>query len=631
MPGIRLRLSKLRHACPGQLAPFEGLWDYTSGLDYYPGTIFRFPLRNAKTASVLRPGKKNLNSGEVLHFLHNYFREARISLLFLRRIKSVSFSVYGNPDDRWSVTRRPPMDEDAKSFSELVVCEFDDGDKVAGKDKWWVAIEDLHPPANHLLESSRRVMKNVECGIAALISSTAASKPIQSRTFSTLPLDIPSDLPVHVHATFSLSGDRQSIAIDEYGTQSHGSRWNRYLLEDALPKLYLVFLDNIGTQVRHRVFEFWPREVPPKRSCAELLCASFWEEVPKSSRRLFPKAQLDMASRQRRPADLLDINQAVFDFLPASQSEILAGLLISLDLNLVRHIPAEITKRLNALRPKVKSVTGPMLRELFKSDRGRKCLLNESTKRPHILEAIFRQIIPTEADLADLDGCHLLPLADGSLATFKYLDDRSPKYYLASERELTLFTFASKCLVAPGTGDRLRPLLESGKFNFVPLRLCHMERLLAMKPPVSAPNPEAERWLANFWEFWNASLDSTTSNTINSQAKIFRATRDGLVSYASPAEFQEFPAVVQPSSLEHQQLCDNIPGLYHFDPKLMPNSLMNSEKSFSNEESFYRFVQALSALAGASRIGLFVKTHLGLTDLEVRFPGGHSKNTNHKA
>jgi sacsin len=110
------------------------------------------------------------------------------------------------------------------------------------------------------------------------------------------------------------------------------------------------------------------------------------------------------------------------------------------------------------------------------------------------------------------------------------------------------------------------------------------------------------------------------STGFNSRAKIFRATRDGHVSYTSPAEFQEFPAVVQPSSLEHQQLCDKIPGLYHFDPKLMPISLMNSEKSFHNEESFYRFVRALRALAGPSGIGLFVKTHLGLTDLKVTFP-----------
>src|ERR1700722_15693355 len=152
-PGVKLKLSKLKYVCPDQLAPFESLWGYTQGLDNYPGTIFRFPLRTAKTKSILRTSKRNLNSGEVLRLMDTYFNEARISLLFLRRIKSISFSTHVNLNGGWSVTRRPPLDEDAKSFSELVICEFvknseygtQIGTQITGKDKWWVAIEDLNP------------------------------------------------------------------------------------------------------------------------------------------------------------------------------------------------------------------------------------------------------------------------------------------------------------------------------------------------------------------------------------------------------------------------------------------------------------------------------------------------------
>ena len=564
--------------------------------------------------------------------MDTYFNEARISLLFLRRIKSISFSTHVSPDSEWSVTRRPPLDEDAKSFSELVICEFvknlEYGTQITGKDKWWVAIEDLHPAADHLPDSSRRVMKNVECGLAALISSTSDGRdrniippgPIQSRMFNTLPLPISSDLPIHIHATFLLSGDRQSIAVDEYGIQSHGSEWNRYLLQDALPKLYLLFLDDIGTQVRQGVFDFWPQEEPPKRSCAELLCASFWKELPGSSRRLFPKAQLTMGLRQRRAAELFDINQAVFDFLPKSESEVLAALLISLEVKLVRHIPTEVAKHLKEVQPKVKSVAGPMLRELFKSDRSRICLLKELVENPLILEVLFRQLIPADAN--DLDGCHILPLADGSLATLKYVDPndaQSSKYYVASEKELKLFEFASKYLVTSSTGATLGPILESGKFNLTRLRLSHIRKLLEMRPVVSTPNPEAERWLTEFWKFWNGNIDSSllSSNIDNFGVKIFRATRDGVGTYATPVEFHQLAAVVEPSIFEHQRLCDKIPGLYRFNTEFMPKSLMDNEKSFYKDISFYRFVQALRVLAGHSEVGTFVETHLDPADVKV--------------
>ena len=89
--GVKLELSKLRAVCGDQLAPFEGLWSYTQDVDYYPGTIFRFPLRNSPS-SALRTSKRDLNSGEVRRLMDTYFHEARISLLFLRRIKSIDFS-----------------------------------------------------------------------------------------------------------------------------------------------------------------------------------------------------------------------------------------------------------------------------------------------------------------------------------------------------------------------------------------------------------------------------------------------------------------------------------------------------------------------------------------------------------
>jgi sacsin len=664
---VKLLLSKLRDACCHHIAPFEGLWGYTQSLDDYPGTIFRFPLRTATTRSSLRTSKSYLDSVEVNRLMETYFNEARISLLFLRRIKSIDFSIHGKAASGWSVTRQTSLDEDAKSFSELVICQFannmDFGAQVNGEDKWWVAIEDLRPTAYRLPKSSRRVIKNVECGIAALVSSTVEShdsnitppKALQSRMFNTLPLPISSDLPVHIHATFYLSGDRQSIAIDEHDTQSHGSGWNRYLLQDALPRLYLSFLGDIQPQVRQDVFNFWPQQEPPRRSSSELLCASFWKELPKSSQQLFPKAQprrscsellcasfqkkLPKSSQRlfpkaqpttevshRHPTQRFDINQAVFDFLPKFPSETLAPLLMSLDVNLVCEVPSEVGKHLKEI-PGVKTVTASMLRSLFKSDKSRMCLSAEMNKNPRVLEVLLRQLLSSNTDLKDLDGCHILPLADGNLATLKLVesnDVQSSMCYVASETELSLFEFASRHLVPASIGTKFQVVLESGKFNLTCLRLCHVKFLLKLMPVVSTPYPEGDKWLSEFWSYWNGNIDSClpSSNLDSIESKVFRARVGEVDTYFAPFTFHHLPAVVDPSVAEQQRLCSKFPGLYRCNTGFMPKILNDDEKSLHKENSFYRLIRGLGSLASSAGIGIgaFVEANLDPTHMEVISP-----------
>ncbi|TVY36879.1 Sacsin [Lachnellula occidentalis] len=641
-PGVKLALSKLREACGDQLAPFQDLWGYDQSQDSYPGTIFRFPLRAVKAKSVLRTNSKELNIAEVRRLMNNYFDEARVSLLFLRRIKSVDFSIQGDPDSGWSVTRLASVDEDAKSFSEPVTCRFTKNgvSAVAGRDRWWVCIEDLLPEVDRFPKITKRAMKNVECGLAALLSCKSddaatpmPSKPLESRIFNTLPLPISSDLPVHVHANFLLSGDRQSISVDKYGAESHGAEWNRWLLQDALPKLYLTFLDDVGQQMRQEVFNFWPQEEPPKRSCAELLHASFWDQLPLSSQRIFPKAQPATAISQRRAAQLFDIKQAVFDFLPKGPSDILAPLLMSLGVNLVRHIPTGVSKHLKAM-PNVKSVTGHMLRQLLKSARGGACLLNEMTNNPRTWEVLLDKLIPPDADLEDLDGCNILPLANGSLVSLKLIDAEAKQpsslYYVASDEELKLFDFASTRLVCLKVGQKLERVLESGKFNLATLELGHMKTLLELRPMVTASDADSDSWLTTFWTMWEsrkaAGNKVIEGKTIDASpdisdydAKVFRASLNGSDLYASPGEFERLPAVVDSSIEEHQKLCDSIPGLYRFCPEFMPKSLADTESSFNKEPSFIRLIGALKLLAESRKIELetFIRASLDVSNLKV--------------
>jgi sacsin len=632
-PGVKLELSKLKNVCPDQLAPFEGLWDYQQDLDYFPGTIFRFPLRARQSKSKLRVTKKDLDRDRVRRLMGSYFQQARISLLFLRRINAIDFKIYGKSNSGWSVTRKQPVDEDFMSFSNWMVCSFtndmDSDIPITGRDKWWVAIEDLRPDTSRLPFSPRRVTKNVESGIAALVSSISNNsnpppKVYQPRMFSVLPLPIFSDLPIYIHATFSLSGDRQSLIVDEHGQESHGSKWNRYLLETALPKLYLSFLDDLGGRISQDVFRFWPQEDPPKRSCSEILCSAFWKELPKSSRRLFPKAQPDSVSGQRRAPELFDINKAIFDFLPNGQSDVLAPLLLSFEVKLVRHIPTEISKHLRKI-PEVNYVTGSMLRKLFKLESATLLLQNEMSKNPSILETLLDLAVPVGDDLGELDGCCFLPLADGTLGTLRLLSSSitAITYYVASANEMKLFEFSSGLLLAPKAHKPFREVFKSGKFNLEKLHHRHVRKLLEKRSAPTAANPRANKWLTEFWDFWNKHpessvplLESDIEDCVLLQARCHRAEM-----YLTPSQFQELPAVVESSIEEHQLLSRKIPGLFLLNQTFMPATLKESEGSFFRINSFIRFIRAVKALAVTNGVemGAFLKTHLTPVDLKVIF------------
>jgi sacsin len=240
----------------------------------------------------------------------------------------------------------------------------------------------------------------------------------------------------------------------------------------------------------------------------------------------------------------------------------------------------------------------------------------------HILEVLLHLMIPADAELDDLDRCHIVPLADGTLATMKLINTNeaeSPKYFVVSEEELKLFEFASRHLVKSSIGTMLEPVLRSGKFNLARLKLCDVRKLLEMKPSVSTPSAGEDRWLTEFWKYWNSNVDSSlpSSNIDTMTAMIFRGKLNGRPFYASPKAFHGLPAVVEPSIGEHQQLCDKIPGLWCFNPNFIPTSLTEEEGSFYSEASLYRFIHALRVLSGQGGIATFVKTHLDVANLKV--------------
>ncbi|KAG4439308.1 hypothetical protein IFR05_005183 [Cadophora sp. M221] len=635
-PGVKLKLSKIREACPDQLAPFQGHFGYDLDLDHFPGTIFRFPLVGPTSKGLLRTSKRELNSNEICRLMNTYFDEARTSLLFLRRIKTIEFSIHEKPDSGWRIDSNEPLRRVQGSdsrFSQRFDCAFTKHKEfgntpTTGQDSWQISIQDQSSEVQLLPTTSKRAAKNVECGMAGLISSHVTndiagypSTTIEARMYNTLPLSIASDLPVHVHATFSLSGDRKSIALDEYGSKSPGSESNRYLLQDALPKLYLGFLNDLAEWYHQDSFKFWPQEEPPKRSFGSHIFEAFWKELPKSSLKVLP-AQSRYADTGIRK--VLCMATASFDFMLKHQSDTLQPLLLSLGVDLVSNVPKPVIKLLKQI-PTADIITGAKLRVLLKSDAGGLQLLKAMNLKSEVWDVVFDLIAPqslSKEDSRELDGCHILPLAEKRLGmgTLRLLEEGQPAtYYVVSAEEANMFNFASAKLVLARVNSHIETLLEKAKFNVESLQLCHVEELLKSKPSISVPSPIDDQWLTKFWKYWNRSRGPAFRHpeVENLDAKLFRATCDGLELYITPRAFDQFPAVVQPSTPEHQRLCQRIPGLYLINPDLIPKSLLKEEKNFDSDVSFSRFIRATAALGKRMGVGQFVNRYLDPASTQV--------------
>jgi sacsin len=264
---------------------------------------------------------------------------------------------------------------------------------------------------------------------------------------------------------------------------------------------------------------------------------------------------------------MVSLHEAIFDFLPEDQSKLFAPFLMSLEVKLVCDIPKDISERLKTL-PGVQIVDGTMLRTIFKSQLAKYQLLMQLKARPEVSRSLFdtllAAIIPPVADYVDLVGCHILPLADGTVGT---LDNTANTYYVATDEELKLFAFASKHLLTSSVAEKLGYVAENGRFNILRLELCHVGELIKTKPLVTAPDAEHDSWLCQFWEYWNDHPSSTDPwlSVDKFDVPIFKATCDGLQIYSTPLKFASLPAIVEPNEAGQLPLFAKIPGLYYFN------------------------------------------------------------------
>ena len=290
------------------LAPFEGVAGFSSRDRTYPGTLFRFPLRNAPSEL-----SKKLYTVQKLHkLLVSLKEEAKFLLLFLHSVQKIevyeiprhrqeklSFQVAIREKDDICRKRQHFMDELKTASTQAVplpycitrpidlVTDFHvqatDCSKNTTTVSHWLVANQVGSQNETVLDTAARQHAFPWVGVALELSH-GSSSPISSggRIFCFLPTptEASSPLPVHVNGTFGLNDDRRTLKWPTVERQNDtAADWNELLVSELLPSCYAKLLMEAKKHLRPQQFyKAWPK--------VDMVDATPWEGL------LFPLFKL---------------------------------------------------------------------------------------------------------------------------------------------------------------------------------------------------------------------------------------------------------------------------------------------------------------------------------------------------
>lgn len=662
--GTKISLSAVSRLAPDQLAPFLGLYNFVRDLDHYKGTIFRLPLRAIGAKTLLKDHIQHVDPVGVRSLLGEYLAVARTALLFLRSVESIEFCIRGQKDPQWSVIARRSQRQDSDTCQDIEITSIQGG-KLQQVDRWCVGRRNITQIPANITRFGRSSEKSAECGIAICLTSQKAdaegdtvmagqtldvvSSTIQTvdhKVFCRLPTGHASSLPVSFHASFAVTGDRKSIALED---TAENSAWNNWLLTTPVTNLYVDVLQQLTTDLGEKVFDFWPSMVSRHSSpmLSETLCRAFWNSLfirGQSVDSLFPLAVQQCRSEPQDglpgnddPKTAISLAEARFDFLPDQISQALRPFLVKLCPTFVR-LPRKLWPHYRRAALETawlsKEVDADYLCQIFINDGNCKLLetfirgLEQEEDKRAAIAMLLRTMIPkiTSTDMNSmsiLHGCRVLPRPNLDAPLGLLLWNAPPSSacnYVATTEEQKLFAFASDSMVNTelfqDTNDFIGSLMNA-PFNVRKLDFTDLGDLLAQ--PRSPTNlsivvDNRDGWMFDFWLYVNpkmrvlhnarrssapyteVSLDTLLTECGLCDRAVYRFRCNNKWCYLTPREFEAQPCVIEPLDDHQRKFCEQIPGLRVIDRECVPFLLSGSEGDLNCNASFRRLVQAFEKI-----------------------------------
>ena len=263
-------------------APFNGRDDFHTGMSYYSGTLFRFPLRSASREK--RVPSNVYTVGKLREMLTALRKESRVILLFLRSVTVVKvheISKEGYCTDVLAISgimERSQLEQRLRFLkSDFETCSYEIEHPIKCTIRFQVKVEDFSEPLNSsesewlvasLVASPNQEVRHVAEALKALpwvgvALEISESPSTGGRVFCVLPMpsEVTCNLPVHINATFSLNDECRELKWSGIERKNDASAdWNGLIVQHLLPSCYArLLLDHAKDLLTCEAFyRAWP-------------------------------------------------------------------------------------------------------------------------------------------------------------------------------------------------------------------------------------------------------------------------------------------------------------------------------------------------------------------------------------
>ncbi|KAL6965910.1 hypothetical protein U1Q18_049781 [Sarracenia purpurea var. burkii] len=486
----------------------------------FPGTLFRFPLRNADQASNSKLSKQVFFEEDISSMFTQLYEEGVFTLLFLKNVLSLEMYIWdagfteprkvyscsinsANDDIVWhrqalmrlskSIEFTDPMiDAFSLDFLSEAVIESQSHKRI----NTFYIVQTMAPAASRIGSFATAASKDYDihllpwASVAACISNDLSNDDTlkQGRAFCFLPLPVRTGMTVQINGYFEVSSNRRGIwyGVDMDRSGKIRSLWNRLLLEDVLAPTFRHLL--LGVQ----------RLLGPMDSYYSLWPSGSFEEPW--------NILVDHIYRNIRDAPVLysDLEggkwvsplEAFLHDDEFSRSKELGEALVQLRMPVV-HLPKDLfdmlLKRASSFQQKV--ITPDSVRHYLRECR-RVTTLSRSYKLL-LLEYCLEDLL--DADVSrHAFNLRLLPLASGDFGLFSE-DSKGISYFICNELEYKLIQQISDRIIdhniPPNLFGRLSSIAKASKANLIVFNVNYFLQFFDKFVPAD--------WKYNWKVFWD--------------------------------------------------------------------------------------------------------------------------------
>lgn len=431
--------------------------------------------------TLLKETSARIDVDQTRLLLEEHFPLAEMSLLFLGNVNKIDFRIRGQAAVCSVQAHRSSVS--SMDVFENVDIESLQGSGKSYKSTWRIGRQNIDEAPEGMQKPGRGANKVTECGLAACVNSNGLQNT-QQRVFCTLPTPLPSGLPVSVHASFAITGDRKTIPFENFEKETPVKKWNRWLLQECIPNLYIEFLKDLAPRIGKRCFDFWPSATMsgPDQSVEKLVQDAFWALLARSeygSYQLYPLVDSLQSSERSTPLKtraggnarklikVASLKSAQFDVLPETVSKKLRPLFSKLCSSLVRPSP-DLWRNMSEVKMHHQATTldAAYLCNLFKDERN--CALlddylqsfgNNSewdTAIGMLLGIVIGNTsVGSKHPIDAVNACRIIPMVDQTLGTVRFRSKGTSPFppddlmFLPTEIEAELFRDRASSLIKP--------------------------------------------------------------------------------------------------------------------------------------------------------------------------------------